>query len=99
MTDATRPDEAAVEALEKSLTLPEDAYPLKNYERYYSISNFDGRSMLVGTYYYVGPERLGSVHFEPSGLPFYHDGGCDIVHVYASEDGKTLQYVACNGEA
>ena len=91
------PTVAVVAELEHGLSLPERAYALTKYTRYYTGVIRDGHRVVRGVFI-GGASKVVIVESE-RGLPGVMDGGCYVVNIdYDVEAHKVLQ-IFCNGYA
>jgi hypothetical protein len=87
-------EEDLVEGAEDRLVLPENAEPLRMYNRYYVVSGDVAEGI------YISAEgRPGTVEFfdSRSKLPFVADGGCFVVHVRLNLKTGAWERPFCNG--
>jgi hypothetical protein len=91
------PTTSVVAELEHGLSLPQGAYPLAKYTRYYTGLIRNGRHVVRGIF--VGGAPKVVIVKSELALPVVMDGGCHIINVdYEVESHKVLQ-VFCNGYA
>jgi len=90
--------------VEQSVIMPEGADELGNYTRYYSLSDRDGKEIMIGIFvisdWDIEPNRipiqgLSDAYFVESDqhLPIIMDGGCDVVTIYFDlQDGRLIEF-------
>ncbi|UPT63232.1 MAG: hypothetical protein M0D54_01290 [Hyphomonadaceae bacterium JAD_PAG50586_4] len=94
------PSEAAVRILEKQISMPANASPLDDYDRYYAFQEIEGRPIVVGVLRLRdGAEVVGSATATTipnayvttlEALPVAADGGCAVVTVYFDAQTERL---------
>jgi hypothetical protein len=96
-TPTWRPAPADISKMEPNLSLPEHAYDLNSYARYYSGIIVSGHHVIEG-YFIKGLGKRPGVY-----LNQLHDdiadGGCSIVTIYYDADKRRMAGAACNGYA
>ena len=94
-TDAER-TERAIRSAELKLVLPEGAFPLASYERYYAVSG----TMVSGVLRHA-PSEIGNFTIigDKEHLPARNDGGCSFVTVRLNLATEKWEQVICNGYA
>ncbi|MGB5723743.1 MAG: hypothetical protein WBM39_04960 [Parasphingorhabdus sp.] len=88
----------SLDQIEDSLILPEGAYPLDEYARYYA-SNEEGK--IVAIYSTFENEDIGKRFWldDYRKLPTVLDGGCSVVNIEFDRETQAIDSVFCNGEA
>lgn len=81
--------------IESSLQMPQGAYQLPLYERYYAVKTIDGKSMVVGLFLRSEKPRIQIVNYDS--LPIRSDGGCGVVHLRYSIIDKKVVAIMCGG--
>lgn len=92
-----RPTKNEVEAIEKSVVLPDEAEPLLKYARHYA-SLDEGTHRIIRGIYILGDEA-GVFIATAEELPVVFDGGCSVVTVEYDVSSASFRVVSCNGEA
>jgi hypothetical protein len=88
-----------IEAIESNILMPEGAYPLAEYDRYYSITEVNGVKKLVGMYLYHHTKKPGIHRIEPNSMPMMADGGCAAIDMEYDLVNKKLLRIFCHGDA
>jgi len=96
---AAQPSPAFVAQLESSLRMPEGAWPIRRYVRYYTLSSNAGHRTVRGSF--VAPSIAGQtagVHIVTNAsMPDISDFGCKAGVLTYDLDLKRLTMIACNG--
>ena len=92
-----KPRMADVVALERAVRLPKGAESIRAYARYYSLSDEDGHSILVGDYLLQAPDPPGRYLRPVPGQ--MQDGGCSVVRVRFDLTKRRVLGALCNGLA
>ena len=85
--------------IESTIALPEGAYSLLDYDRYYSVEEVDGIKKLKGMYLYKETKNPKIHWVEPGEIHMMKDGGCAVVRVEYDLVNKKLLNIYCNGDA
>lgn len=92
-----QPSKAEVEAIEKSVVLPDDAEPLLKYARHYAGLNRGSHRIIRGIY--ILGDETGVLIKTTEELPVVFDGGCNVVTVEYDVSSASFLEVSCGGEA
>jgi hypothetical protein len=92
-----RPEDV-MDRIEKSVTLPDGAPPLSEYDRYYA---FSAPGRIKAIYLLAGNSTTGKRSWlaDPAKLPLSFDGGCRRVTVLYDVPAERFLSVACNRTA
>ncbi len=88
-----------IETIESNILMPEGAYPLAEYDRYYSITEVNGVKKLVGMYLYHYTKKPGIHRIEPNSMPRMADGGCAAIDMEYDLVNKKMLRIFCHGDA
>jgi hypothetical protein len=84
--------------LERLISLPEGAYELKSYDRFYALRMNNGRRRIVGIFVHR-EHGTGQSHIvRESDLPMWRDGGCSVLELEADFTTAHVNLIACHGE-
>lgn len=84
-----------VQQIEQKIQLPDGAFPINSYIRYYVQ---DDKDVVIGTYVYFG--SAGRIEIvEENEIPNVLDGGCGVITFTYSLTKKTFLSLRCNGVA
>ena len=84
--------------LERLISLPEGAYELNSYDRFYALRINEGRRKIVGIFVHREHGAGQSYIVRESDLPVWRDGGCSVLEVEADFKTAHVNVIACHGE-
>lgn len=85
--------------IEASLLLPERAYPLTSYVRYYAQQKNGQNNYIIGAFVRKNGEEGGIKIVNYKDLPIIFDGGCSIIDMVYSVNKRKVVSLMCHGEA
>lgn len=88
-----------IKKIESNLTLPQNAFPLSAYIRYYAYKKVSKKQYIVAVFV-RGESGVGRVEIiDFKNLPIIFDGGCDVIEVRYSLNKKKIISSYCHGYA
>jgi len=95
-TSVWKPTFQQITSVESNLVLPQGAYPLSSYVRYYAGEIANQKRFVKGVFLYkTVPGRVEIV--ESDRLPQVFDGGCSVVNLVYSVDEQRVISIFCQG--
>jgi hypothetical protein len=86
-----------IEAIERSVTIPEGGHKIERYLRYYANDEVGEKSIVIGLYL-ANRDEVGIKIVDKEDLPNVLDGGCDVIRLRYDRVSMKVIEVNCAGK-